>query len=459
MLAKISDPAAEGDISKQLSELVLSGNDEETQAVEGLAYTSLEPKVKEALVANKPLMMRLVKIIQEEPSMVFGCLTVFANVTAYRPALTAEEKKMSDLKAYANSQRPTGHDPLDNNGVVTARCTKVLELDIVPAVVHSCKQSSSPSTIVLVVRILLALSNEQKHRANMAQQGAVKLLLQIRDRVAKTDKSTPEASLIERTAAHALARLLISLNPIHIFSAALPATSAVSALLPLLSDETSSSPSNNPLTTQTPSHDLLPTFEALLALTNLASLPNDSTPRDLTIRQTWPQLQNLLLANNTLLRRACMELVCNLMASPSCVALFASASPQAKNRMHILLALADVEDLATRRAAGGALAMCTEWDAAVTAVLDKERGVGILLGLVGDERMELKHRGLVSVANVCYAPGGAGERGARLVREAGGVEVVKRALEGSVRDEEVLTVGVEVLKKLVGGGVQGQIGG
>ncbi|GAB7362290.1 hypothetical protein MBLNU230_g2308t1 [Neophaeotheca triangularis] len=452
VLAKIRDPSERSDISKQLSDLVLSGNDEETQAVEGLAYTSLEPKVKEELVANKTLMERLIKTLREEPSMAFGCLTVFANLTAYRPALSAEQKKMSDLKAYANSQKPTAQDPLDNNGVVTARCKKVLDFDIVPALVHSCKQGTSPSTIALVVRVLLSLSMEQKHRAKMAQQNAIKLLLQIRDRVSKTDKSTPEAAQIERTAAHALARLLISLNPSHIFSPTLPATSAVSALIPLLSDTPPTTTST--LSADTPT-DLLPTFEALLALTNLASLPNDPSPRDLQLRLAWPRIQDLLLSPNTMLQRASMELVCNLMASPACIAHFADGSAPASNRMHVLLALADVRDAATRRAAGGALAMLTEWDAAVTAVLDKERGVGILLGLVEEGDPRLRHRGLVCVANLCFAPGAVGERARAAVVAARGVEVVKAAVVASSGEEEVLAVGVEVLKKLVGDGGEG----
>ena len=136
------------------------------------------------------------------------------------------------------------------------------------------------------------------------------------------------------------------------------------------------------------------------------------------------------------------------MASPAGVAKFADGSKQASARMHILLALADVEDFATRRAAGGALAMLTEWDAAVSAVLEKERGVRIVLGMCKDENEEVMHRGFVVLMNLVSAPGGIGEEGLKKVKAEGGAEVLKESLR-KARDPQVLGVGVEVLKKLV----------
>ncbi|KAI9789063.1 MAG: hypothetical protein M1835_001910 [Candelina submexicana] len=144
------------------------------------------------------------------------------------------------------------------------------------------------------------------------------------------------------------------------------------------------------------------------------------------------------------------------MASPQSVAKFADGSPQAANRLHILLALADVDDYATRRAAGGALAMLTEWDAAVEAVVKRERGVRILLGLCEEEgeeeeegEVEVVHRGVVCVFNVVSAPGEVGVKGREKVVSEGGVEVL-RGLVRRVGSKEVVEIGVEALKKLSG---------
>lgn len=434
VLAKISSESQE-DITAKLADLVLVGDGEREEAVEGLAYTSLQPKVKEEIVSNDGLLHRLVAALTERPSAAFGCLTIFSNLTAYRPTRTAEQKKMIELKAYANSQKPVPDDPLDDDARVTARAKKLLDVGVVPALVASSKQTSSPTTIAMAVRILLALSKEQKNRTKMAQQGAVKLLLQIRERVAKTDKSTAEASIIERTASHAIARLLISVNPAHVFSGTLSPSSAVSALIPLLS-----------LDQDSEQRDLLPTFESLLALTNLASM-DDSSARDLTIRNAFDTLEDLLFSTNTHVQRASVELVCNLMASPTGVAKFADGSSDAKRRMQILLALADVDDVGTRKGAGGALAMLTEWDAAVTAVLEKERGVQVLLGMCEDDSDEMRHRGFVCVLNIISAPGEVGVRGVKAVKDGNGPELLKGALRRS-RNQEILGLGVEVLKKL-----------
>lgn len=438
VLAKVIGDSAENDVTAKLSELVLQDTSASDQAIEGQAYTSLQPKVKQDIASNTKLLKLMVMALKERPSVTFGCLTAFANLTAYRPLESEEQKRMSHLKAYANSSKPAEKDPLDNNGYVTARCKALLDADVVPAILSCCKQTTSPTNIALAVRVLLALAQEQKHRAKMTQQGAVKLLLQIRERVAKTDKATQDASLIERSAAHALARLLISINPAHIFSSSLPVSSAVSALVQLLEPDKAGDDQER---------NLLPTFEALLALTNLASMDDDS-PRELLLRSAWTTLENhLLLSNNTMVQRASVELVCNLMASPSGVAKFADGSKQASNRMHILLALADVEDLATRRAAGGALAMLTEWDKAVEAVLSKERGVKILLGMCEDDNEEMKHRGLVCVLNLVNAPGKLGEEVVSKVKAEGGEASLRESLRGT-KSPEILNIGVQALKKL-----------
>lgn len=439
ILAKISADSGE-DITSKLEQLVLADDPEADQAIEGLAYTSLQPKLKKEIVSNSELIKRLIKSLNARPVATFGCLTVFANLTVYRPSKSEEQKKLSQLKAYANSEQPATEDPLDDDEHVTKRCRIVLDANIVTALVTCCKQTASPTNVALIVRILVALAREQKHRPPMAQQGAIKLLLQIKERLSKTDKATTSTSTVERTASHALARLLISVNPSHVFSATLPASSAVSALAPLLSQDN-----------DTETRNLLPIFEALLALTNLASLPDPSI-LDLELRLIWSELEDhLLFSPNTLVQRASVELVCNLMASAACVAKFVGdGSKREASRMQILLALADFEDMATRRAAGGALAMLTEWDEAVKKVLEQKSpdGVSTVLKLCSDGNEEVRHRGFACLGNLVNAPGDVGKRGIAAVKEKGGLEIVREALK-ETKSRDVLAIGVEVLKKIM----------
>jgi hypothetical protein len=415
---------------------MLSKNTTEQSSIEGLAYASLQPKVKERLASDKPFLKNLIKALGDAPAKspaTYGALSILLNLTTYLPTLTEEQKRMSQLKAYANASKSSKPDPLNGDEHVSKRCLDVFEAGVIPILVtHS--QHGSIASLMLVVSIVFSLSKTSKIRGQMAQQGAIKLLLHAFS-VFPSDNIPAR-----RTAAHALARILISTNPVHVFGGSnpIPMTSSIRPLLLLLDDD--------PATEQ---RDLLPVFESLLALTNLAS--TDDTARNPIIRLGFPRIEELLLSNNKLVTRATVELICNLMQAPGGVAKFADGGKQASHRMHILLALTDSEDFETRRAAGGAIASLTEWDTAVNAILERDRGVTLLLALCKEDQEELRHRGVVCILNVLTAPGKIGEWGVKKVQEEGGVDALKECLKKS-RSQEVLEITVEALKKLLGEG-------
>lgn len=414
---------------------MLSSKDSQQNSIEGLAYASLQPHVKEKLAADTKFLKSLVKALNEAAAKsptTYGALSILVNLTSYSPHLTEEQKRIGQLKAYANAAKdPTKQNPLSDDEHVGKRCQAVFEAGVIPVLVtHS--QHGSTASLGLVVSIIFSLSKTPKIRGQMAQQGAIKLLLHAYS-IFPTDNLAAH-----RTTAHALARILITTNPLHIFGGSNPLsiTSAIRPLILLLSDD--------PTTEQ---RDLLPVFESLLALTNLAS--TDDTARNPIIRLAFPQIEELLLSNNKMITRATVELICNLMQSPEGVAKFADGSKQASQRMHILLALTDSEDFETRRAAGGGLASLTEWDTAVNAILERDRGIHLLLGLCKEDSEELRHRGVVCVLNLLTAPGKVGEWGIKKVKEEGGVDALKECLKKS-RAQEVLEITVEALKKLLG---------
>jgi len=399
-------------------------------SVEGLAYTSLKGSVKEMLIRDQAFVKSLVetlKLSMGKPTVMFGALTVIANFTVYPPILSEEQRKVAELKNYAETKpgAKVGPDPEDKEERVTPRCKVLIDASIIPALV-ACSKKITPNAIRIISDILLSLSKHQKHRGLIASQGGVKLCLQFYSSASGT--SVQDRSL-RQTSAHALGRILVSVNPSHVFSSQLAISSAVRPLFSLLEDTEDQK-------------DLLPMFEGLLALTNLAS--TEDSIREQIIRIGWTKVEELLLHDNVMIQRATVELVCNLMASPTGVAKFADGSKAASNRLHILLALADAEDFATRRAAGGAVAMLTEWDKACEAVVGRERGIKIVLDMVAEDNEEIRHRGVVVLRNlVC----GSGKYGAK-VKVEGGIDVLRGALKGT-RQPEVLGVGVEALKALM----------
>ncbi|RFU30894.1 hypothetical protein B7463_g5444, partial [Scytalidium lignicola] len=421
------------ELSDMFKALLVESKDSNS-SVEGLAYASLRSKVKENLASDKVFLVSLVKTLKDAPaksSITYGALSIFVNLTTYLPPLSEEQKRMSQLKAYANASKESlKPDPLNDDEHVAKRCQAVFDAGVIPVLVtHS--QHGSEASLNLVVSILSSLSRLPKIRGQMAQQGAVRLLLQAFSAFPADNVSA------RRTTAHALARILITTNPTHIFggATALSMTSAIRPLLLLLSD--------NPTVEH---RDLLPTFECLLALTNLAS--TDDSTRIPIIRQAWSQVEELLLSNNKMITRATVELICNLIQAPEGVAKYADGGKQASHRLHILLALTDSEDFETRRAAGGALASLTEWDTAVNAILERERGAKLLLKLCTEDEEELRHRGIVCILNILSIPGKVGEWGVQKITDEGGVEVLKECLKKS-RSPEVVSLTVETLKKLL----------
>lgn len=115
--------------------------------------------------------------------------------------------------------------------------------------------------------------------------------------------------------------------------------------------------------------------------------------------------------------------------------------------------MADVDDEKTRSAAGGALAMLTEFEEVRKAIVEDTeklpRTVEVVLALISDEQLGLKHRGFVVLSNLLGAEEGRGETVKSVAITAKGVDKVKSALR-EVREQGVLEIGIEVLKVLMG---------
>jgi protein unc-45 len=424
------------DLSEIFTKLLARTEYEDYQSsIEGLAYASLQPTVKEKLASDPIFLKNLCQVLNASPAkspVTYGGLSILSNLISFPPKLSEEQKRINQLKAYANASKLSlVPDPLSDDEHVLKRGKAVFDAGAM-AILVTHGQYGSTASLSLVVSIIFSLAKNLKLRGKIAQQGGVKLLLH-----AYSMLSEPE-TLARRTTAHALAMILISTNPLLVFggSTPQPLTSAIRPLLSLLSDDPAAE-----------RRDLLPVFESLLALTNLAS--TDDTARNPIIRLAWASIEDLLLSNNVMVTRATVELICNLMQSPEGVAKFADGGKQASHRMHVLLALADAEDLPTRRAAGGALAALSEWDTAVNAILERERGCKILLELCAEEVEELRHRGVVCVLNIVRAPEKVGDRGRKKMMEEGAEEVLKECL-GKSRSQEVLQITAEALKELLG---------
>ena len=424
---------AEDLVTKLKSMMVEDPLDSNQSSIEGLAYASVRPKVKEELAKDHDFLRRLLKNLRHSPPgspTTFGGLAIIENLTRYLPNLSEEQKRMEQLKAYANASKAAPQtDRLDEDAAVTERCKAVVDVGAISVFVGMSK-NLSPTSMHTVMRIILSLSRTSSLRGIIAQQGGVRLLLQGYTLTVGPSNLELEA---RHAAAHALARTLISIDPSLVFpsSGSLPLTSVVRPIVSLLSEE------SGPVT-QGP-RDLLPTFEALLALANLASVPSGGGAESI-IRQAYPTIEDLMLNKNSLVQRAATQLICNLVNCPLGVELFADESPSAARRMHILLAIADVEDVATRCAGAGALAVLTEFEGAVKAILARDRGMEIIIGLAEDESgdMGITHRACVCVMNAVCQDSDTGKRAKGKVKELGGERILNDVMT-RYKDEDSIT--------------------
>ncbi|KJZ80167.1 hypothetical protein HIM_00017 [Hirsutella minnesotensis 3608] len=424
------------ELSGMFTNILLHDEEDLRNAIEGLAYASLQSKVKENIAGDPALLKKLVKTLSEaqpRSPTTYGTLSIFVNLTKYRPAVSEEEKKIHQLKAYADAAgKLPGPDPLEDEELVGKRCQAVFDAGLTPVLVTHSK-NGSPASMSLIVSIMHAIAVSKGLRGPLAQQGAVKLLLTAWAIIPESEEA------VRRTAAQALARILISTNPALVFGGnrSTPVTAAIRPLVSIVPPDPAAE-----------TRDLLPTFEALMALTNLASLEDDNT-RPVIVRTAWPHVEEQLLSSNHLVSKAAVELVCNLMQAPEGIILYADGSQKAKDRLHVLLALADAEDQGARSAAGGALASLTGYEPVVRGVVERERGVNVVLGLCNDTDEGIRHRGAVTVYNMVMAEGEVGELARSKIKDEQGVDALKECLKKS-RRPEVLQVTVEALKGLLG---------
>lgn len=352
-------------------------------AVEGLAFSSTSAKTKDQLTKDITFISSLLSILkspQNQPhQLIYGCLSILMNLSAYEPPMNEEQKRINEIRRLAKETDVHKVDELDNDIHVTARCKVLLASGVVSSLNAVATTNSSPACITAIAHILLSLATATAHRGVLAHQGVIKLILTL---ISKSAGDTET----ELTLSHALAKILISVNPSLIFSSRTPITTPIPPLTNLLSNESLSTD--------------LPRFEALLALTNLASA--DDSARTFIVDKSFPLIETLLLNDNALLQRAATELVCNLVVCDKGAEKFipAQKNPSATSRLHLLLALADVEDVNTRRAAGGALVMLTDFEEVCGAFGEVERGVERVGRMVEDGDEDCGFRGVVCVRNL-----------------------------------------------------------
>ena len=391
-------------------------------AIEGLGYLSMESTVKELLSKDKVFLKKLFALVpfqkssayyDPNPTLVYGVLVIICNLVAYRPRLSEEQKQVENLKRVTKVGKglaaPEAVSSLDDDDHVKARIHFVMEANVLPVFAAAVSSTASLGVMVNVGKSLLSIVEESGNRGPVLQAGGAKVLqIIIRKGLARAGStSNDRKSLLDShdlEPIQALAKLAITSSPVQVFG---PNVGAMyDAIRPLS------------ILLQHPSSNLLQRFEAVMALTNLASQSADIASRVASAEGLLNKVELLLLEEHTLVRRASMELICNLIAGSE--AIFERYDgEESTSKIHILLALSDVDDLPTRLAASGALAILTSAPSACRALIalqfERHRFLPTMTQLIDpsaapvtedhqDQPLEahpgLVHRGIVCIRNV-----------------------------------------------------------
>ncbi|KAF9429778.1 hypothetical protein BGZ94_009546 [Podila epigama] len=346
----------------------------QVNAVEGLAYASIQPAVKQLIATDKALLLSLFQLAQETKShpMKYGLIIIFNNLTSYRKRLSPEQEQMLKLKKMAGAlpKSESGRlankdeeDPLEDEPAVNQRNISLVKLGIMPALV-AISQQASDAVLQSLAMVLRNLITPTETRGHLVQQGAVRLLIPLAIKHASAKQTQQGSSESTKTAStQALAKLCITLDPRLTFK---------NQRIPELV---------KPFIWLLDSTDQLCQFESLMALTNLGSM-GDIQVLSLIVQESGiEKMENLQFSENTLVRRAATEALCNMIFFEPVFELY-SDPKSGKHKIHLMLALCDADDFMTRRAASGALAVLSTSPHVCELIMAQERGLEILTSLI-----------------------------------------------------------------------------
>ncbi|KAL7285495.1 hypothetical protein ACG7TL_000592 [Trametes sanguinea] len=490
-------PMDDSELAGLMKALVMDSRESSSlaDAVEGLAYMSTNPSVKETLSKDATFLSRLFSLVPRRkgasaPSLedvagspLYGIVVILANLCSYRPRLSPEEAQMAKLRRMAKASKAGGQtqdkepeeDPLDNDDRVRERGRRILQAGAMEALTSAVRATDSRAVRSLVAKAILSLVEEKENRGKILQAGGAKALITIIQGILPPPKPsdtarTPQLEASDFEPIQALAKLAITAAPVQLFG---PNEGAIyDAIRPFA------------LMVTHPNANLLQRFEAMMALTNLSSQSPETATRIARAEGLMNKVELLMLEDHTLVRRAATELVCNLVAG--CEEIFnkwgGEKNSASKSKLQVLVALCDVDDLPTRLAASGALASLTASPDACASLVELEnerhRVLPILGQLVdptvvsrplGDEDDEeeeeelesdpgLVHRGIVCLRNFFY---GIENKAAQMeiAAESNRVGIVRAlvlAVKGCAQNttSPILRPAAEALKWLLEHGVE-----
>ncbi|KAG0668187.1 hypothetical protein C6P45_004934 [Maudiozyma exigua] len=361
-----------GDLTQTLLEVFLDDsqgpNKKLDMAIEGLAYLSLRTTVKMILRHSDGFISNTLKIVTKgfHKENIYGVLIMLANVTSQIRDNNKVNKSIKDMSEYAEMRHPTiGKDPKeevhDDPVAISKFNTKLLNETEVLSNINSRSDNYSPGTCKQLVRIIYNLTREKENLPKIVEQGSGPVLVRFLEsskpkNVQKSDIDL-DTDYIRLLAIRSLTKILVYTNPNIIFNrySCVSTVPFLFELLPVV-DTTDLGSDNNIFMRENEHITAIDQVEALLSLTNIASISGSEGEEIcktiVTQDKYWSAIENLILDSNEVIQRSSLELISNLMSYPIYLAskIFNFENPQSLRNFNILVKLLMLDDIKSQRA-------------------------------------------------------------------------------------------------------------
>ena len=393
------------------------------RGIEVLSYLASKTQVKEELAhgfrasldSPSTALERLVELAcapnAGESLSAFGLATIFALMavsfeTLRREAFAGKDITMEqydELQALSMTKQEKSMEPSeaeDTPAAVQERIRRMASADV-PRAMVKLMNGASDSTVEQIIVGLNRMASEASVRGLIVQQGALSACIKVERGVRSRfimsvivivyntltlsfasfsqDNPSESGKNILRQARHCIAKLLVTTNPNLLTSS--QQMGSIKPLIQLIRDNDSTD---------------FQQFEALLAITNLAST-GDETKEHIVAEKGISTLSYAMFSDHKMVRRAGTEAMCNLVPHPAMMEHL--ADPE---HLRLWLAFAsDVEgNFECSRAASGCLAMSTYDPLVAKTLVDLKSFRESMTMMLECGNLEVMHRVLVIILNL-----------------------------------------------------------
>lgn len=313
-------------------------------SIEGLTYLSLKPSVRKLIRSSNDVCMKLVNFVKDaslQGSRKYGVLAILDNLSSFEVEQSPEKESIRNLRAYSDLKNPkneTEDNKEKKEDILEFNRDYILDLEVIGVLKNQFDLTQN--CYKEIIRLIFNVVQDKDSISECVKQGGTVVLL---DFLINSKKQNSSHILGCRT----LAQILIYTNPQLIFNKYSPLT-AIEFLFELIPDD------EVPILEFSQEVTNKDSYEALLALTNLASMDDsDSICKCIALNpKYWSKIEACMLDNTIQIQRSVLELLSNLMAHPLHIAakFFNFDNPKSVKNFNILLRLLELYDIQSQRA-------------------------------------------------------------------------------------------------------------